>query len=186
LVSSSREETTRRFAIIECGSDKHDGALPAKEKYSSGYFQLKRDWSEAFCDQFWILSAEFGLIPSDRVIPDYDTRMKDVDTAEWLSMVREQFQDVDVFQDEAAEIWVMVSQGKLTDPAQGLRDSTLRAFLERVDVDIVWPFDETAGIGYQQGWLSDSIEAGRVGMPSDFGHGTSTDGATEQAAIDAF
>jgi hypothetical protein len=160
--------TPTRYAIIECGKDKHDGPLPAKDLYKSTYFELKRDWAEEFTDHYWILSAEFGLIPASQEIPEYDTTVDDVDTAEWLSMVFEQIQDSGDLLDHDAELWVLVSQGKQTANAPNLTHPTLREFLEDAKFDVKWPFDETAGIGYQMGWLRTSIDGGQVGMPSTF------------------
>ncbi|MBS3761240.1 MAG: hypothetical protein KGY43_07220 [Halodesulfurarchaeum sp.] len=60
----------RRAALIGCGEAKHDGPLPAREKYRSSHFGLKRDFAETFCDRLWILSAKYGLLDPDRVIDD--------------------------------------------------------------------------------------------------------------------
>jgi hypothetical protein len=77
-------------ALVGCGDAKHGGLLPAREKYRSTYFNLKRDFAETLCARWWILSAKFGLLDPDRVIDDYDVAITDddVDTAQWVQKVR--------------------------------------------------------------------------------------------------
>ena len=86
----------RRTALVGCGDAKHDGLLPAREKYRSTYFGLKRDFAETLCARWWILSAKFGLLDPDRVVGDYDLAITDddVDTAQWVEDIRTTLSDM--------------------------------------------------------------------------------------------
>jgi len=73
--------------ILPCSADKRSGTLPAIEKYvGKGYWQLfnQHPVSGLPKDQLRvaIVSAEYGLLTSDQLVPDYDrkltrTRIKD-------------------------------------------------------------------------------------------------------------
>lgn len=67
-----------KMFIIACSEPKAPGMVKAYQKYRS---RQHREVAGAF-DKLWnagyglfILSAEFGLVPAQRAVPDYDTKM---------------------------------------------------------------------------------------------------------------
>lgn len=172
-----REDSTpsgplvRRAALVGCGDAKHDGLLPAREKYRSTYFGLKRDFAETLCARWWILSAKFGLLDPDRVIDDYDVAITDddVDTAQWVEDVRTALSNVEWPEttkdgrDIVWELYALAGSGYLEAADQD--GNALRVQLPDVtpkDVTIRFPFDDLAGIGYQNGWLAACRDSGCV------------------------
>jgi cytoplasmic iron level regulating protein YaaA (DUF328/UPF0246 family) len=71
----------RRLLILACGATKRPDAhlLPALDRYDGPpYRTLRKALAQLAEEQrptVLILSAEFGLIPADALIPDYDRRM---------------------------------------------------------------------------------------------------------------
>ena len=153
----------RRTALVGCGDAKHDGLLPAREKYRSTYFGLKRDFAETLCARWWILSAKFGLLDPDRVINDYDVAITDddVDAAQWAENVRTALANVEwpeTTEDGRKLVWELYTlAGSDYLEAADQDGQALRVQLPDIKpkhVHIRFPFDDLAGIGYQNGWLA--------------------------------
>lgn len=147
----------RRAALVGCGDSKNDGPLPAREKYRSTYFGLKRDFAEDLCERWWILSAKFGLLDPDRVIDDYNVSItdNDVDEADWVDRVVDALAAVEWGSGEW-ELYALAGSDYLEATAQDGRP--LRVHLSDATPETVtvrFPFDDLAGIGYQNGWLAD-------------------------------
>lgn len=67
-----------RLLILGCSQKKRadTGLLPAVERYDGPAFRVLRKYmSQKLAPPTWILSAEYGLIPADMLIPDYDRQM---------------------------------------------------------------------------------------------------------------
>ena len=75
-------ERKRRLVIISCSDRKiwkkfpSAGPTPAKDAYTSPIFSVSREYAEKFGDRWLILSAKYGFIEPDFVIPaNYNIRM---------------------------------------------------------------------------------------------------------------
>ena len=71
-----------RLLILSCSSKKRSdqGLLPALERYDGPAYRVVNKFLRVHPSgvqslDMYILSAEFGLIPSSKPIPDYDRRM---------------------------------------------------------------------------------------------------------------
>ena len=172
-----REDSTpsgplvRRAALVGCGDAKHDGPLPARNKYRSTYFDLKRDFAETFCARWWILSAKFGLLDPDRVINDYDVAITDddVDAAQWAENVRTALANVEwpeTTEDGRKLVWELYTlAGSDYLEAADQDGHALRVQLPEITpqhVTIWFPFADLAGIGYQNGWLAACRDSGCI------------------------
>ncbi|MGE0131938.1 MAG: DUF6884 domain-containing protein [Blastocatellales bacterium] len=78
----SQDDSPRRLLVISCSRKKKtiSGLLPALERYDGPTFQVVRKYiascpAEARKLDIHILSARFGLIPSNKPVICYDTRM---------------------------------------------------------------------------------------------------------------
>ena len=72
----------KNLGIVQCGGKKiwkekpFLDKIPAKDAYTSPYFQKNRLYAEKTCDQWVILSAKYGfLFPNDK-IEDYNVTFK--------------------------------------------------------------------------------------------------------------
>ncbi len=83
------------IAIIPCGKskiwDKHTlaGAVPAERAYTGTLFRLSREYAVKYCDSWLILSAKYGIIRPDFIIPEpyevtFNRPSRDVVTADIL------------------------------------------------------------------------------------------------------
>jgi len=73
----------RRLVIVQCGGakiwDKQPNAdpTPARDAYTSVYFQLNREYADKFANHWVILSAKYGFIEPDFIIPqNYNVTFK--------------------------------------------------------------------------------------------------------------
>jgi hypothetical protein len=76
-----------RLLVIACSEKKLPGAgsMPAVERYDGPAFRVLRKYlrgASAEVPTVLILSAKYGLIPSDRAIGDYDCRLSKSSAAE--------------------------------------------------------------------------------------------------------
>lgn len=66
----------RRIGLVGCVKEKATDPLPANDLYRSSLFAGRRAFVEQSCDEWWILSAEHGLVPPDAVLAPYDVTLK--------------------------------------------------------------------------------------------------------------
>ena len=144
----------RTIALVGCGSQKRtledDQAVRIDHLYTSTYFQLKREYAQACCDDYRILSAKFGLVPSEALVAEpYDLTISDLNDdalAEWVARVDERLVTIDA----DATLVVLAGQAYI---------DLLRDALDDAPPDVFYPFADTGGIGEQMGWLKREIEA---------------------------
>jgi len=84
------QRSMKQVTLISCVGKKLDRSAPAKDLYASPWFAKARRYAEAMGGPWFILSAEFGLVQPDRVIPPYDrtlNRMSATDRKIWAARV---------------------------------------------------------------------------------------------------
>ncbi|ESP86837.1 DUF6884 domain-containing protein [Candidatus Halobonum tyrrellensis] len=143
----------RTIALVGCGSQKRDledeQVVRIDQLYTSTYFQLKREYAQACCDDYYILSAKFGLVPPAALVAEsYDLTVHDLDDdalAAWVARIDNRLTSISA----DATLVVLAGQAYI-DP---LRDT-----LNDAPPDVFYPFADTEGIGEQMGWLSREIE----------------------------
>lgn len=84
----------RTVVLVGCGSAKQSGVNRGKNLYTSNYFTLKRLYAVDKGDEWYILSAEHGVLDPDDLVACYDRTMDDVDDDVWAEMVLDQLPDV--------------------------------------------------------------------------------------------
>lgn len=71
---------TRLVVLVQCTATKRDEPSPARELYDpSPYFRRQRRYAEVAGDDWYILSAKYGLLEPDTEIEPYDISIADVD-----------------------------------------------------------------------------------------------------------
>ena len=87
-------KSSTTIALVACSKKKLDHPARAKDLYCSTWFRLARAWAETNADQWWILSAEHGLVhpdqilaPYDRTLPPYKVMRKSNQSYDWTTMV---------------------------------------------------------------------------------------------------
>jgi hypothetical protein len=173
LSESVRENDTATVVYVGCGAKKQASPAPARDLYTSAYFGKKREYAEAVGDSWAILSALYGSVdptsrarPYDVTIDDYPLDVDERPRAEyatvdeWAAAFIEGVEN-SIHNRERWEGWqqlvrveVLAGQ-KYVDP---IREG-LDALADEHGFEVVYPFDDTEGIGEQIGWLTERIEA---------------------------
>ncbi len=81
------------IVLVACCGKKLQGRHQAQDLYQSDLFKKARAWAEANSNQWFILSAKYGLVPPDTEIDAYDLTLNTAGSAyraEWASRVAEQ------------------------------------------------------------------------------------------------
>ncbi|MBE1603724.1 DUF6884 domain-containing protein [Actinopolymorpha pittospori] len=87
-MTSSRGDLTevtgsgRRIGLVGCVKEKATKPLPARDLYISALFRGRRSFVLRSCTEWWILSAEHGLVHPDQVLAPYDKSLKSATRAE--------------------------------------------------------------------------------------------------------
>lgn len=155
---------TPRVAFVGCGASKADvdEPVPARDLYTSNYFQLKREYAETTCDGWYIVSAEHGVLSPDDEIEPYDTRISDLSDYElgkWSVRT-------------SRSILTRLSFWNVTTTAVLLMGSDYLEHIENSAFGSVRhverPFADTSGIGEQMGLLRRELDgyhpAGQSGL----------------------
>ena len=73
----------REIGLVSCVKSKREEAAVPKELYVSDYFEKMRSYAEREHDEWWILSAEHGLLdPEGEPIDPYEKTLKNAGVAE--------------------------------------------------------------------------------------------------------
>jgi hypothetical protein len=169
----SQTERTETTVFVGCGAEKQNSPAPARDLYTSSYFQKKCEYAETVGDSWAILSALYGSVapksrtrPYDVTIDDYPldveerSRAKYTTVEEWATSILEgvenRIHNLDRWdeRDPLGRIVVLAGR-KYVEP---LREG-LDALTDEHGFEVVYPFDDTSGIGDQIGWLTERIEA---------------------------
>lgn len=92
-----KEERHNRLFLVSCVAGKQRHPSPAADLYTSTWFKKARKLIEATGSPWFILSAEYGLLPPDRVIAPYEktlNKMSKPDRNDWAKMVARQMDDL--------------------------------------------------------------------------------------------
>jgi hypothetical protein len=85
---------TREIVLVSCVKTKRDEPATPKNLYTSAYFEKMRAYAEQHHDNWWILSAKYGLLdPDSDPIEPYDETLSGARVAEkqeWSKRVAKQ------------------------------------------------------------------------------------------------
>ena len=91
--NTSRQKTppsSRRIGLVGCVKQKLPQPQSAKNLYRSTLFTGRRSFVEQSCDEWWILSAEHGLVDPEDLLAPYDFTLNDATKEErrqWATRV---------------------------------------------------------------------------------------------------
>ncbi|MFD1588519.1 DUF6884 domain-containing protein [Halorientalis brevis] len=185
-IEDYRDAEPATLAAVGCSQSKDDadGLMPARERYSSGYWTVKDRYGKAVADEYCIISAKFGVLSPEEPVADYDRTVDDLRGVPVQSDVRLPNGDnVDTLLDlwaldvyEGLTAWIKQVAGGV-DPQdvdlEILLGTTYRNPLETrgvfdrlphtADLSVSFPFQEIeqarGGNGNQMDWMTDEIEA---------------------------
>jgi len=154
---------TERFVIVGCGAAKQTGGRwPAKNLYTSTYFEKKREYAETHGDQWAILSAKHGLVWPGQKLRPYETSINDLGDDALDELAHEVGMDLIDWvaweQADGAEVdEIVVLAGKKYIDLLRERET----FHAGVPANAVFPLqrNDLGGIGEQMSWLNDRVQA---------------------------
>ena len=84
----------RVIYIVQCVSKKHKTSQPARQLYTSQLFTNAAAYAEKISDEWFIISAKYGLVrPSDLLEP-YDVTLKNMSAFERREWAKRVFSDL--------------------------------------------------------------------------------------------
>ncbi len=94
-----------KIVLISCVSKKLEQSAPAKDLYISTLFRFCYEYAQSLCpDKVFILSAKYGLVPTDKVIAPYNltlNTMRSNGIREWSKgVIQDMKQCTDIENDE--------------------------------------------------------------------------------------
>lgn len=135
------------YALVGCGADKADKPMPARDLYTSSYFEKKRRIAEILTEEsggkWWVLSAKHHVVQPDEVIEPYERPMSELtedQTAAWAAEVKVQLSMAPWLDDEESTLLVLAGQDYL---------NPIREWLESHGCELDLPFEDTSGQGEQ-------------------------------------
>ncbi len=135
---------SKTIALVACVSKKYYSRLPARELYISPWFRKASTYGESIADEWYILSAKYGLLSPTTIIEPYDETLNNMPVNERRSWAEKVL--VDLRQ--------KVNPGdKLVILAGVKYRENLIGPLHNMGCDVKIPM-EGLGIGKQLQWLS--------------------------------
>ena len=99
-----------KIGLISCVSSKRKGKHKAKDLYTSAVFKKSVKYAEKYYDDYYILSAKYGLLNKNDVIEDYNLtliKLYQKDRLKWAlhtaRMINNEF-------DKGTELYIMAGQ----------------------------------------------------------------------------
>lgn len=81
-----------KIGLVACCGEKLDGTHQAKDLYQSQLFKKSVEYVKANCEDWYVLSAKYGVIHHSEMVPHYDMTLNDMPAEkrrEWAGKVRE-------------------------------------------------------------------------------------------------
>lgn len=148
------------LAIVDGNTQQRGGVRPAREQYDSPFFGLKREYAEAVCDDWVLVSEKHGILDPDERIAAYDDSLADLSDAErdeWVRKTSDALQGRTVTDDAPRYERVVV----LTDRTHVRLLAAVWERLESSGVDVVTPLLEAESVDHQQQLLREAIDGAR-------------------------
>lgn len=141
---------SREIGLVSCVKTKREEPTTPKNLYTSPYFEKMRAYAERFHDEWWIVSAKYGLLdPDGEAIAPYDETLSGARVArkrEWANRVAEEMVQEGLL---SGDVTLVFHAGK--DYYE-----ELLPLIEDRNVTIEIP-TEGLGIGEKQSWYKEQL-----------------------------
>lgn len=111
------------MALVSCVKSKKPLPAPARDLYASTLFKLMRTYVEATADEWYILSAAYGLVRPDQLLEPYEktlNRMRKPERKLWAEDVLHRLRGV---LPKTAEVTILAGQKYREDLVPFLRNN---------------------------------------------------------------
>jgi len=150
-----KNDTSKTFVLVSCGSKKLSQSAPARDLYTGDLFKKSRAFAEQQPGASWfVLSAKHGLLAPEQLIKPYNKTLNEMPIDERRIWAREVFR---VLVDEQA-----LAPGDETILLAGAHYCEfLVPFLRAFGVRVLQPL-RGLGIGQRLAWLQKRLEKNRA------------------------
>jgi len=141
------------IVLVGCSAAKAAGPRPARDLYLSHMFFLARAYAERHGDQWFILSAQYGLVEPDERLEPYDRRLQDLDRAdrrEWGEVIADELGR----RTQRGDRLIVLAGRSYVDPWRDLVGRTLALTVEEPLAGL--------GVGQRLHWLKAALAARRA------------------------
>lgn len=156
IEADSDSDSPRVLTVVSCGATKQTLAglerVPARELYDSTVHTCK-DRVGRHSDAYYIMSAKFGLVRHDELLPEYDQTLNNMDADEieqWAEEVATAIVDTCRADPEGFDAVLLIGSKTYTDP--------LVEYAEEIPAEILRPWqsdDGVTGVGKGMSWCTD-------------------------------
>jgi cytoplasmic iron level regulating protein YaaA (DUF328/UPF0246 family) len=140
----------RKIVLVSCVSEKAATASPARDLYTSDWFTKAARYASQVADEWYILSARYGLVHPDQVLEPYNATLKTMGKSARQAWAEQVF----------ASLKLRLSPG---DTVMFLAGQAYREFLlaqvARLGCKVEIPM-EGLRIGEQMQWLNRNLKDG--------------------------
>lgn len=139
---------SKKIALVACVGQKHNSPMPARDLYRSAWFRKASAYAERVADDWYILSAKYGLLAPETVVAPYDetlNRMRAAARRAWAKGVTRDLRDVVQPGDSVVILAGRKYRANLVDP------------LREMGCSVEIPM-EGLRIGEQMRWLNQQLD----------------------------
>jgi len=97
------------IGLVSCVKTKLKVPAKAKDLYISSLFKKSRRWAECNCDEWFVLSAQYGLVDPEQSAKPYELTMKSfpiADRKRWARKVYKTMDNVGLLKPDSKFIWL--------------------------------------------------------------------------------
>lgn len=134
------------------------GAVPAKDAYTGTFHRLARAYAERKADQWMILSAKYGFLAPDDLVPGpYDVTFNRPSDPRCITTERLREQVLEKRLNRYTRVIVVCGDNYVR---------RIREAFQGTGAEIITPLKGKGGIGSMQKWLKHAVEEMPVSSPS--------------------
>lgn len=137
----------RKIALVACVSKKDSMPMPAQDLYISDWFRKASTYAMRAADEWYILSAKYGLVAPEAVIKPYDETLNRMPVAARRAWAKRVLEDLDQVLQPGDHVVILAGikyRENLMDP------------IREMGCSIEIPM-EGLGIGKQLRWLKQQL-----------------------------
>lgn len=140
----------RKIALVACAKGKLSRPVAARDLYISPLFKKSRRWAEQNCDEWYILSAKYGLVHPFKRLVRYEKTLNSMSSRkkkEWAKNVFRQMKKAGVIKAGVQFVWLagqsykenlssLLKSFAQRDPMKGLRMGERLRWLSKRSTDV--------------------------------------------------
>ena len=100
----------KTICLVSCASKKRNGRHPARDLYISDLFSKSASYARRNADEWYILSAKFGLLRPDALIEKYDVMLNRLPSTARRCWAKRVFQELDKVLQPSDRVIVLAGQ----------------------------------------------------------------------------